>query len=122
MCLRGQKDSGAKSNGDRSPVRRPGRHRRDAIAGYIPRLVVCLHEDYDAQGLYAYELNRHASPRPAEYCLTTARNILARDPRRIIEGRPYQSMSDLRRVPGIGEKTLEKLTPFLKIQDQPDKP
>ena len=64
---------------------------RDAMAGYIPRLVVCLHEDYDAQGLYAYELNRHASPRPAEYCLTTARNILARDPRRTIEGRPAKA-------------------------------
>jgi hypothetical protein len=41
---------------------------------------------------------------------------------RIIEGRPYQSLSDLQRVPGIGVKTLEKLTPFLGIQNQPDKP
>ncbi len=41
---------------------------------------------------------------------------------RIIEGRPYQSITDLRRVPGIGEKTLEKLTPFLKISVHPGKP
>jgi competence protein ComEA len=34
---------------------------------------------------------------------------------RIIEHRPFTSIADLRRVPGVGPKTLEKLRPHLKI-------
>lgn len=64
---------------------------RDAMAGYVPRLAICLHEDYDAQGLYAYELNRASGPRPAEYCLTAAQHIIPRDSRRTIEGRPARA-------------------------------
>ena len=32
---------------------------------------------------------------------------------RIIEGRPYQKIGDLDRVPGIGARTLNELRPFL---------
>lgn len=32
---------------------------------------------------------------------------------RIIENRPYRQLSDLNEVPGIGEKTLEKIAPYL---------
>lgn len=35
---------------------------------------------------------------------------------RIIEKRPFSSLEDLTRVPGIGPKTLERIEPFLKIQ------
>lgn len=34
---------------------------------------------------------------------------------RIIEGRPYNSLEDLLNVKGIGEKTLEKLRPFVTL-------
>ncbi|NUQ39451.1 MAG: helix-hairpin-helix domain-containing protein [Caldilineales bacterium] len=34
----------------------------------------------------------------------------------IIAGRPYGSVEDLLRVKGIGEKTLEKLRPFIKVE------
>jgi protein MpaA len=64
---------------------------RTSMSEYVPRLAVCLHEDYDAQGLYAYELNLLPRPRPAEYCLSAAQHILPRDPRRIIEGRPARA-------------------------------
>jgi murein peptide amidase A len=61
---------------------------RQAMAAYQPRMAVCLHEDYDAQGLYAYELNRDPKLRLAERCLAQAESILPRDSRRTIEGRP----------------------------------
>lgn len=34
---------------------------------------------------------------------------------RIIENRPYKKLSDLNSVPGIGEKTLEKLIPYFRL-------
>ncbi len=34
---------------------------------------------------------------------------------RIIEGRPYNSLEDLLDVKGIGDKTLEKLRPFITL-------
>jgi competence protein ComEA len=34
---------------------------------------------------------------------------------RIIEGRPYSSLEDLLEVKGIGEKTLQKLRPFITL-------
>jgi len=34
---------------------------------------------------------------------------------RIVEGRPYKSLDDLRRVPGIGEKVFAGLKDSLKI-------
>ena len=64
---------------------------RKAMSGLSPRLAVCLHEDYDAQGLYAYELNRDSKLRLAESCLSTTDPILPRDSRRTIEGRPARA-------------------------------
>lgn len=73
---------------------------RAALAVFRPRMAVCLHEDYDARGLYAYELNRDARLRPAEHCLKQAESILPRDPRRVIEGRPaQQAVIRRRRLP-----------------------
>ncbi len=36
---------------------------------------------------------------------------------RIISGRPYKTMADLKNVEGLGAKTLEKLTPYLQLPD-----
>ena len=33
----------------------------------------------------------------------------------VIGGRPYESIDDLRELPGLGPKTLEKIRPYLKI-------
>ncbi len=63
---------------------------RQALAGCAPRAAVCLHEDYDAQGLYGYELNRDRNLHLAEQCLAQAEGIVPRDPRRRIEGRAAQ--------------------------------
>ncbi len=60
---------------------------RRAMAGYVPRAAVCLHEDYDAQGLYGYELNRDGGLHVAERCLARAEGLLPRDLRSRIEGR-----------------------------------
>jgi DNA uptake protein ComE-like DNA-binding protein len=34
---------------------------------------------------------------------------------RIIQGRPYQTLADLKNVEGLGPEILEKLTPFFQI-------
>ena len=73
---------------------------RHAMAPYQPRAAVCLHEDYDARGLYAYELNRNLKLQIAEPCLSQAEGILPRDPRRMIEGRPaHDAIIRRRRLP-----------------------
>jgi murein peptide amidase A len=73
---------------------------RQAMSSYQPRLAVCLHEDYDARGLYAYELNRDPKLHLAEHCLRHTDPILPRDPRRTIEGRPArQAIIRRRRLP-----------------------
>jgi competence protein ComEA len=46
--------------------------------------------------------------------------------RRIVDDReqngPFQSVDDLRRVKGIGPKTLERLRPWLTLDQTPEKP
>lgn len=37
---------------------------------------------------------------------------------KIIAGRPYRTLNDLRRVNGIGEKTFEKIRPYLTIKSK----
>ena len=73
---------------------------RRAMAAFKPRTAVCLHEDYDAQGLYAYELNRNPRLRLADLCLAAAAPVLPRDPRRRIEGhRACHAVIRRRRLP-----------------------
>jgi competence protein ComEA len=38
--------------------------------------------------------------------------------KRIVEGRPFASVADLRRVKGIGAKTLEKLRPHVVVDEE----
>lgn len=38
--------------------------------------------------------------------------------RRIIEARPFQRVEDLRRVRGIGAKTLDRLRPFITVENK----
>ena len=73
------------------------------MAPWQPRAAICLHEDYDAQGLYAYELNRHPRHHIAEHCLKHAERFLSRDPRRVIEGRAARhAIIRPRRIPMFG--------------------
>lgn len=48
---------------------------------------ICLHEDYDAQGIYCYELNRSLRLKAADAALRSCEHIIPRDPRRSIDGR-----------------------------------
>jgi len=50
-------------------------------------LAVCLHEDYDARGIYCYELNRAPRESLAEAVLGAAEGCIPRDPRPSIDGR-----------------------------------
>ncbi|HRK17204.1 MAG TPA: M14 family metallocarboxypeptidase, partial [Prosthecobacter sp.] len=49
------------------------------------RLALCLHEDYDAQGIYVYELGAHQGIH-SRVLLENAARILPADPRRRIDG------------------------------------
>ncbi len=66
------------------------------------RMAVCLHEDYDAQGIYCYELNRTEGGSVAEGMLGAAAQCIPRDPRRSIDGRAARGgLIRRRRVPEV---------------------
>jgi protein MpaA len=50
------------------------------------RLAMCLHEDYDAQGVYLYEVRKKLTPFGREL-LAAAGYYVPLDPRKMIEGR-----------------------------------
>jgi competence protein ComEA len=70
-----------------------------------------LKEPIDVNHATATELQRLPGVGPA----LSSRIILVR------EQRPFRSVEELRRVPSIGVKTLEKLRPFVKV-DEEDRP
>ena len=49
--------------------------------------------------------------------LTALPGIGEKTAQRIIDGRPYESVEDLRRVEGIGEKTLEGIRDRIRVED-----
>lgn len=73
-----------------------------AIEGMEFTSGICLHEDYDARGLYCYELNRNPRLRLAEEALSACEAFIPRDPRATIEGRPAKNgVIRRRRVPDL---------------------
>lgn len=56
-----------------------------AMQGRRFRLCIMLHEDYDAQGVYAYELSGRSGLTTAPYLTAAARHVPL-DPRRTIDG------------------------------------
>jgi competence protein ComEA len=67
-----------------------------------------LKEPIDVNHATATELQRLPGVGPA----MSSRILLVR------EQRPFRSVEELRRVPGIGAKTLEKLRPFVKVDEE----
>ncbi len=63
---------------------------RQVIAARRWRIGLCLHEDYDAQGCYVYELGRHRHALSTRI-LKACTRVIAPDPRRSIDGRPAKS-------------------------------
>lgn len=55
------------------------------ITGKTMRFGLCLHEDYDAQGIYLYELN-HARQTAGHGVIEKCSRVIAPDPRRNIDG------------------------------------
>ncbi|MFN0080670.1 MAG: M14 family metallocarboxypeptidase [Prosthecobacter sp.] len=55
------------------------------ITGKAMRFGLCLHEDYDAQGIYLYELN-HARQTAGHSIMERCSRVIAPDPRRNIDG------------------------------------
>ena len=62
---------------------------KELLNGYIFRLAMCLHEDYDAQGVYLYEIRKKLSTFGREV-LSAAGYYIPIDLRRVIEGRRAQ--------------------------------
>lgn len=59
---------------------------KELIQGHSFRLAMCLHEDYDAQGVYLYELRNRATTFGREI-LAAAGHHIPSDPSRIVEAR-----------------------------------
>lgn len=77
------------------------------IAGKSMRFGLCLHEDYDAQGIYLYELN-HARETTGHRIIGACSRIIAPDARKAIDGRKAQDGVIRRRtlptnLPGMPE-------------------
>jgi len=63
---------------------------RQVVRQNTPAIGLCLHEDYDAQGCYVYELSQQRTPMsPA--LLAACTTLIAPDPRRSIDGRRAQN-------------------------------
>lgn len=73
---------------------------QQAVHGLKPVTAVCLHEDYDAQGNYCYELNRDPKLHLADSLLESCAAIIPRDLRPVIEGRRARAgVIQRRRIP-----------------------
>jgi hypothetical protein len=66
------------------------------MEGRKPGIGMCLHEDYDAQGCYVYELTQQ--PSAGSKILQEVAKVLPIDPRPRIEGRKAKDGLILRRV------------------------
>ena len=73
---------------------------RSFIEGLHFPLSVTLHEDYDANGIYLYELNRRAGHSYGEPLLRSCEKIIPREWRRSIEGRKATN-AIVRRTRGV---------------------
>lgn len=58
-----------------------------ALKGRWFDLSICMHEDYDAQGLYTYEIHTHKQRTWAADLVTEAGTVIPPDPRAKIDGR-----------------------------------
>ncbi len=70
---------------------------KQLLAAWTFELGLNLHEDYDARGIYLYEIN----PRPPDFgsgLLQVASAVLPIDDRRRIDGRPFKAGLALRRA------------------------
>ncbi len=73
-----------------------------AVEGHAFSLAVCLHEDFDAQGIYCYELSRTPRAPHADTLLRAGERHLPRDPRRSIDGlRATRGIIRPRRIPDL---------------------
>lgn len=77
------------------------------ITGRPMRFALCLHEDYDAQGLYLYELN-NVHPMLGRRILSRCADLIEPDPRSNIDGQDADAGVILRRelpthLPGMPE-------------------
>ena len=61
------------------------------ITGRAMRFGLCLHEDYDGQGIYLYELN-HARQTVGHEIIERCARVIAPDPRKNIDGHPTTSV------------------------------
>lgn len=68
------------------------------LAGRRFRAALCLHEDYDALGVYLYEICRRRDDAVGRALLDATRGLLPMDTRKRIEGREFKGGLMLRRI------------------------
>jgi protein MpaA len=72
------------------------RAQKDLIQGHSFRLAMCLHEDYDARGVYVYEACNRL-PRFSRELLASAANYVPTDKRRMLEARGFDALRTIAR-------------------------
>lgn len=83
-------------------------------------------EEQEIKDVLKESSGKHAEPGQVELNTATTRDLQSISgigpvlAARIMEGRPYKSVDDLRRVTGIGDKLLEKIRPYLRVEAKPE--
>ncbi|MEX1110535.1 MAG: helix-hairpin-helix domain-containing protein [Chthoniobacterales bacterium] len=95
--------------------------RRGIWAQTDPRQLVSLREDRRAEDRQLREAFGTSAGEPIDPNTATVEEIMLLPgigevlAERIVEGRPYKSLEDLRRVPGVGEKVFAQIEDSLQI-------
>ena len=92
----------------------PIREVRTAVQGYSYQLALCLHEDYDARGIYSYDLNNQGHARDTAALLKRVTSkMLAVEPRKTIEGMRAKDGVIFRRKPNFDDLPGLPEAPYL---------
>jgi DNA uptake protein ComE-like DNA-binding protein len=95
--------------------------RRGIWAKTDPQRLVALREDRRAEDRQLREAFGTSAGEPIDPNTATVDEIMLLPgvgevlAERIVEGRPYKSVADLRRVPGVGEKVFARIEDSLQI-------
>lgn len=83
-------------------------------------------EEQEIKDVLKESSGKHAKPGQVELNTATTRDLQSISgigpvlAARILAGRPYKTVDDLRRVTGIGDKLLEQIRPYVRVETKPE--
>ncbi len=93
-----------------------GTHVHVPRVGEVPGKGEKAHQREGASGAVTFPVDVNTAPPAALEAIPGIGRVMAQ---RIVAHRPYGTVEDLLRVPGIGPATLEKLRPYVKVGTVP---